>query len=92
MVNGSATRYSGTNPDLGCAGELLGEGFVLAPRVNPGSLYPTVGLHSASETCMLNFGQRPFVYDIQAHLTTLWQERQRQVRLYMHIYTFVYDI
>jgi len=41
---------------------------------------------------MLNFGQRPFVYDIQAHLTTLWQERQRQVRLYMHIYTFVYDI
>lgn len=29
-------------------------------------LYPCVGLHSPGETVRLNFGQRPFLYDLSA--------------------------
>eukprot|EP00163_Fabomonas_tropica_P015870 TRINITY_DN28717_c0_g1_i1.p1 TRINITY_DN28717_c0_g1~~TRINITY_DN28717_c0_g1_i1.p1 ORF type:complete len:485 (-),score=81.42 TRINITY_DN28717_c0_g1_i1:181-1635(-) len=34
-----------------------------------GLLYPTVGLRTPGEVLDVNFGQHPFVYDIDAHLT-----------------------
>jgi len=36
-----------------------------APKDVNGPLYPTIGLHSPNEKVDVNFGQRPFVFDIE---------------------------
>mmetsp|Transcript_31838 Transcript_31838/g.82435 ORF Transcript_31838/g.82435 Transcript_31838/m.82435 type:complete len:483 (-) Transcript_31838:738-2186(-) len=51
-------------------GRNLGLAFKGAKRV----LYPTVGLHSANEHLQVNFGARPFVFDIQGLVA---EERQK---------------
>lgn len=38
-------------------------------------LYPTIGLHSYNEKVVLNFGQRPFVFDVVVQED--WERRQR---------------
>ncbi|CAN6475709.1 unnamed protein product [Victoria cruziana] len=42
-----------------------------------GPLFPTIGVHSPHEKVDVNFGQRPFVFDIEAYML---EERQKQQR------------
>ncbi|KAL3698051.1 hypothetical protein R1sor_012127 [Riccia sorocarpa] len=44
-----------------------------------GPLYPTIGLHSPSERVEVNFGQKPFVFDIEALVQEERERRQRSV-------------
>lgn len=44
-----------------------------------GELYPTIGLHSPREKVEINFGQRPFLYDVEAMAREGRRERQEEV-------------
>ncbi|BBN00100.1 Ran-binding protein 9/10 [Marchantia polymorpha subsp. ruderalis] len=44
-----------------------------------GPLYPTIGLHSPSEKVEVNFGQKPFIFDIEAMVQEERERRQRSV-------------
>eukprot|EP00245_Coleochaete_scutata_P013324 TRINITY_DN538_c0_g2_i1.p1 TRINITY_DN538_c0_g2~~TRINITY_DN538_c0_g2_i1.p1 ORF type:complete len:449 (-),score=62.75 TRINITY_DN538_c0_g2_i1:85-1431(-) len=54
-------------------GKLLGTAF----REVKGVLYPTIGLHSPDEKVEVNFGQSPFVFDIEVMAR---EERERRYR------------
>lgn len=56
-------------------GEYLGVGFrnVATP------LFPVVSVHSPFEKLTVNFGQKPFAYNIAAHIDSLYQHRQREI-------------
>ncbi len=56
-------------------GKLVGGTFndVKAP------LYPTIGLHSPNEKVEVNFGQRPFAYDVEAQLKKERERRRKAV-------------
>eukprot|EP00210_Caulerpa_lentillifera_P006272 g5991.t1 len=45
-----------------------------------GELYPTIGLHSKSESVEVNFGQKPFVFDIQGMLQEEKSRLQNEIR------------
>lgn len=45
-----------------------------------GELYPTIGLHSKAESVEVNFGQKPFVYDIQGMLQEEKNRLQNEIR------------
>lgn len=48
-------------------GQLLGAAFPgIRSAVDVAGLYPCVGLHSQGEAVRLNFGQRPFLFDLSA--------------------------
>lgn len=44
-----------------------------------GDLFPTVGLHSQNERVEVNFGQRPFLFDIEAVVQEERDRRHRQI-------------
>eukprot|EP00271_Cylindrocystis_brebissonii_P004026 TRINITY_DN15383_c0_g2_i1.p1 TRINITY_DN15383_c0_g2~~TRINITY_DN15383_c0_g2_i1.p1 ORF type:complete len:454 (-),score=74.96 TRINITY_DN15383_c0_g2_i1:379-1740(-) len=44
-----------------------------------GELFPTIGLHSPSERVEVNFGQRPFLFDIEAMVQEERERRHREV-------------
>lgn len=48
-------------------GQLLGSAFPsIRTTLESVALYPCVGLHSQGEAVRLNFGQRPFLFDLSA--------------------------
>lgn len=48
-------------------GQLLGSAFSgIRSSLDTAGLYPCVGLHSPGEAVRLNFGQRPFLFDLSA--------------------------
>lgn len=48
-------------------GQLLGSPFSsIRSSLDTAGLYPCVGLHSPGEAVRLNFGQRPFLFDLSA--------------------------
>lgn len=48
-------------------GQLLGSAFPdIRSSLDTAGLYPCVGLHSPGEAVRLNFGQRPFLFDLSA--------------------------
>ena len=68
----------GTNDVIGCGinfktrscfftknGKCLGTVFKNMPLIN---LYPTVGVHSKGEIVSINFGQKPFLYNIKMEM------------------------
>ena len=50
-------------------GQILGTAFQgIRCALDAAGLYPCVGLHSRGEAVRLNFGQRPFLFDLSARV------------------------
>lgn len=62
-------------------GNSVGAAFkeVRMENFSGGELYPTVGLHSAREKVAVNFGQRPFLFDVEALAREERNKLQREV-------------
>ena len=54
-------------------------GFNPAFQNVPGFLYPTIGLHSPGEHVSVNFGQKPFLFDIQKYISKRESEMTREI-------------
>ncbi|CAM6100520.1 unnamed protein product [Calypogeia fissa] len=56
-------------------GKLVGTAF----KETKGPLYPTVGMHSPNEKVEVNFGQKPYIFDVDALVQEERERRQRSV-------------
>ncbi len=53
----------------------------------PGFLYPTIGLHSPGEHVSVNFGQKPFLFDIQKYVVFEREAQEFQSNHFPHVIT-----
>lgn len=56
-----------------------GEYLDVAFKDVPGFLYPTIGLHSPGEHVLVNFGSKPFMFDIEKYVSKREREMTREI-------------